>query len=321
MEYDNYSTEGSSVPDGFKSNGPILTYGCSQSDVYNWLSDIDMPPGSAIFNIIEIKFKGSRKEFYLNYQNIYLKSGELVIVEGTMGGYDVGHVSLTGELVRMQLKKKNVRTDEVVKKIHRRATPSDVSKWKLAKEMELGTMYKARAFIKELGLSMKLSDVDYQGDQSKATFYYTAEGRVDFRELIKRLSNAFHIRVEMRQIGKREEACRIGGIGPCGSYLCCHTWSTNFKTDSPFATRYQNISRRQGNKFECYINDETENKDGIKSDDLKDKAQENNKSKVASALVYANVVGDSITRFDDKGTKHKKNKIIKIPNSANKTNY
>jgi cell fate regulator YaaT (PSP1 superfamily) len=173
--------------------------------------------------------------------------------------------------------------------------------------MELDTMYKARVLAKELGLSMKLTDVDYQGDKSKATFYYTAEGRVDYRELIKHLSKAFHIRIEMRQIGIREEAYRIGGIGPCGSYLCCHTWSTDFKTDSPFATRYQNISRKQGNKFECYINYDTENKGDIKSDDLKDKTQEINKSIVARALVYVNVVGqDSITRFDDKGSKHKK---------------
>ncbi len=316
MDYDNFSTEGSSVPGGFKNNGSCLTYGCSQSDVYDWLSDIVMSPDYKVCNIIEIKFKGSRKEFYLNHQNIYFKNRELVVVEGNMGGHDVGHVSLTGELVRMQLRKKNMRTEEVVKKIYRRATPADVTKWKLAKEIELDTLYKARGLAKELDLSMKLSDVDYQGDKSRATFYYTAEGRVDFRELIKHLSEAFHIRVEMRQIGIREEACRIGGIGPCGSYLCCHTWSTNFKTDSPFATRYQNTSlyRRQGNKLECYFNDDTENKEGIKSDDLKDKAQERNKSIVARALVYANDVGDSITRLEYKGSKHKKNLNNKNPN-------
>ncbi len=312
MNYDNYSTEGSSVPRGGKSNASCLMYGYSKSDVFDWLSDIVMPPGYKVCNIIEIKFKGSRKEFYLNLQNIYFQSGELVVVEGNMGGHDVGHVSLTGELVYMQLKKKNVRTEDVVKKLYRRATPNDVTKWKLAKEMELDTLYKARVLAKELDLSMKLTDVDYQGDKSSATFYYTAEGRVDFRELIKHLTKAFHIRVEMRQIWIREEASRIGGIGPCGSFLCCHTWSSNFKTDSPFATRYQNISRREGNKFECYINDDTENKllnkDGIKSDDLKGKVQENNKAIVDKTLFYENVVGqDSITRFDAKGSKRKKN--------------
>ena len=307
MDYDNYSTEGSSVSGEVKSNDPCLTYGCSQSDVYDWLADIVMPSDYKVCNIIEIKFKGSRKEFYLTLQNTYFKSGELVVVEGNMGGYDVGHVSLTGELVYIQLKKKNVRTEDVVKKIYRRANPNDVTNWKLAKEMELTTLYKARGLAKEHGLSMKLTDVDYQGDKSKATFYYTAEGRVDYRELIKHLSKAFHIRVEMRQIGIHEEACRIGGIGPCGSYLCCHTWSSNFKTDSPFATRYQNLSRRHGNKFECYINYDMENKEAIKSDDLKNKAQKNNTSIVARALAYANVVGDSVTRFNTKGSKHKQN--------------
>ena len=309
MDYDNYSTERSSVPEGFKSNGPCLTYGSSQSDVYDWLADIVMPPDYKVCNIIEIKFKGSRKEFYLNLQNTYLKSGELVVVEGNMGGYDVGHVSLTGELVHMQLRKKNVRTEDVVKKFYRRVTPNDVINWKLAKEMELGTMYKARGLAKELDLSMKLSDVDYQGDKSKATFYYTAEGRVDYRELIKHLSKAFHIRVEMRQIGMREEVNRIGTIGPCGSNSCCHTWPTDFKTNFPWVSRCKKNSqhRRQGDKFECYINDESENKQLIKSDDLKNDAQENNKSLVAKALSYENVVGrDSITRFDTKGSKRKK---------------
>jgi len=323
MDYDNYLTEGSSVLGGFKSNGPCLRYGCSQSDVYDWLADIVMPPDYKVCNIIEIKFKGSRKEFFLNLQNTSLKSGELVVVEGNMGGHDVGHVSLTGELVHMQLKKKNVLTEDVVKKFYRRATTTDVTKWKLAKEMELDTLYKARDLAKELGLSMKLTDVDYQGDKTKATFYYTSEGRVDFRALIKHLSETFHIRIEMRQIGMREEASRIGGIGPCGSYLCCHTWPTDFKTGLPWVVRYKNnpLHKRQDNKFECYIKDERENKDGIKSDELKDKAQEN-KSIVAKALSYENVVGqDSITRFDSKGNKRKnKNRKNKNRNSTNKSN-
>lgn len=306
---ENYSIKGSSVSGEIKSNDSCITYGGSTSDAYDWLSDIVMPSGYKVCNIIEIKFKGSRKEFYLNSQNIDLKSGELVVVEGNMGGHDVGHVSLTGELVHLQLKKKKVHTEDVVKKIYRKATSDDATRWKLAKEMESDTLCKARVLAKGLGLSMKLTDVDYQGDKAKATFYYTAEGRVDFRELIKHLSESFHIRIEMRQIGMREEANRIGDIGPCGSYYCCQTWSTNFKTDSPFATRYQNVSRREGNKFECYIKDEAENEDGIKSNDLKDKTQGRNKSLVDDkTLFYANVVGqDSITRFDTRGSKRKKN--------------
>lgn len=301
---DDYSTETSSISKGFKSNESSFMYGSSQSDVYDWLSDIVMPAGYKVCNIIEVKFKGSRKEFYINLQNIDLKNGELVAVAGNMGGYDIGHVSLTGELVRMQLKKMKVRTEEVVKKIHRRATPADGIKWKLAKDMELDTLYKARVLAKELGLSMKLTDVDYQGDKYKATFYYTAEGRVDYRELIKLLYKTFHVRIEMRQIGMREEANRIGDIGPCGSYSCCHTWSTNFKTDSPFSSRHQKKNRRQGDKIECYIKDEMENEDGTKSVDLKYKKP---KKIVPKILFYENVVGqDSITRFDTKVSKRKK---------------
>jgi hypothetical protein len=305
---DDYSTESSAVIKDFKSSGSSFMYGSSQSDVYDWLSDIVMPPDFEVCNIIEIKFKGSRKDFYLNLKSIDLKIGEIVVVEGNMGGYDVGHVSLKGELVHIQLRKKNLRTEEIVKKIYRRATPVDVTKWKLAKEMELDTLYKARGLVKALGLSMKLTDVDYQGDKYKATFYYTAEGRVDYRELIKHFYKTFYIRIEMRQIGMREEANRIGDIGPCGSYVCCHTWSTNFKTDYPFATRYQNILNREGSKVQCYINDETLNKDGSKLDDLKDKTQKNTKDLVAKPLFYENGVGqDSITRFDNKEKKAKKN--------------
>jgi len=306
MDYKNNSTEGSSNLKGGKSDGSDLTYGSSQSDVNDWLSDIVMPPDFKVCNIIEIKFKGSRKGFYLNHKKTCLKSGELVVVEGNNGGYDVGLVSLTGELVRMQLKKKNVRIEDVVKKFYRIANPTDITKWKLAKELELNTLYKARVLAKELDLSIKLTDVDYQGDKSKATFYYTAEVRVDYRELIKHLFEAFHVRIEMRQIGIREEASRIGDVGPCGSYLCCHTWSTNFKTNSPFAARDQNISRRQPHKFECYIKDETENIDESKLDDTKNKAKNNNKSLVAKDLCYKNVDGqDSITRFDTKVSKRK----------------
>jgi hypothetical protein len=303
---ENYSTEGLSVPSGIKSND--YSYGQSQSDVYDWLSDIVAPPDDKVNTIVEIKFKGSRKEFYLNHKNIHLKDGELVVVDGNKSGYDVGHVSLTGELVSLQLKKKNVHREDIFKKIQRKATAYDVTKWKLAKEMELDTMCKARLITKELGLSMKLTDVDYQGDKTKATFYYTAQERVDYRELIKRLFESFHVHIEMCQIGLREEANRLGDIGPCGSYLCCHTWSTNFKTDSPWGTVHKNNSfyKRQGDKFECLINDESENKQLIKSDAWHDEDCTNKKTKVAKPLSYVNVVGqDSITRFDTKSSKLK----------------
>jgi len=221
---------------------------------------MDMPSNYKPFNIVEIKFKGSRKDFYLNNDNIYLESGELVAVETTTGGYDIGHVSVTGELVRMQMLKRRVKEEEVVKKIYRKATPTDVEKWKAAKDLEWETMHRSRKLALELGLSMKISDVDYQGDKSKATFYYTAEGRVDFRELIKRMAESFRIRIEMRQIGMRQEASRLGGIGSCGRELCCSTWLTDFKTVSTSAARYQNLSLNtlklagQCGKLKCCLN-------------------------------------------------------------------
>jgi cell fate regulator YaaT (PSP1 superfamily) len=221
---------------------------------------MDMPTNYKPFPIIEVKFKGSRKEFYVNTDNIYLEAGELVVVEATTGGYDVGHVSITGELVRMQMVKRRVREADVAKKIYRKATVADVEKWKAAKDLEWETMHKSRKLALELKLSMKLSDVDYQGDKTKATFYYTAEGRVDFRELIKKMAEQFRIRIEMRQIGMRQEASRLGGIGSCGRELCCSTWLTDFKTVSTSAARYQNLSLNtlklagQCGKLKCCLN-------------------------------------------------------------------
>ncbi len=253
-------SSGGCAPAGCKSNGACLTNGCSKLDVYDWLSHMDMPSNYKPFDILEIKFKGSRKDFFINIDNLYLEPGELVTVETGSSGFDVGHVSLTGELVRMQLKKRNVKAEEVSKKIIRKSTEADVEKWKMAKEAEFETMHKARVLAKELGLAMKLSDVDYQGDKTKATFYYTAEGRVDFRELIKRMAEKFRVRIEMRQIGMRQEASRLGGIGSCGRELCCSTWLTDFKTVSTAAARYQNLSLNtlklagQCGKLKCCLN-------------------------------------------------------------------
>jgi len=253
-------SSGGCSPAGCKSNGSCLTNGCSKLDVYDWLSNMDMPANYRPFSIIEVKFKGSRKDFFINTDNIYLEAGELVAVETTTGGFDVGHVSVTGELVRMQMVKRHVKEADVTKKIYRRATPADVDKWKAAKELEWETMHKTRKLALELGLSMKISDVDYQGDKTKATFYYTAEGRVDFRELIKRMAESFRIRIEMRQIGMRQEASRLGGIGSCGRELCCSTWLTDFKTVSTSAARYQNLSLNtlklagQCGKLKCCLN-------------------------------------------------------------------
>jgi len=254
------STGGGCTPNGCKSNGSCGTGGCQTMEVHDWLSNLDMPSNYKPFQVTEIKFKGSRKEFFLNNDNIYLEIGELVAVEGPTGGFDVGHVSLTGELVRVQMKRRKTPLDQVVKKIYRKATEADVEKWNAAKEMEWETMHKARKLALDLRLSMKISDVDYQADKTKATFFYTADGRVDFRELIKKMAENFRIRIEMRQIGMRQEAGRLGGIGSCGRELCCSTWLTNFKTVSTAAARYQNLSLNtlklagQCGKLKCCLN-------------------------------------------------------------------
>lgn len=252
---------GGCTPGGCKSNGSCLTDGgCSKLDVYDWLSDMDLPSNYKPYPYVEIRFKGSRKDFYRNDENVYLEAGELVAVETTTGGYDIGHVTLTGELVRMQMNRKRITEEKAPLKLYRKATTQDVDKWKAAKEKESETMYKARTIALELGLAMKLSDVEYQGDKTKATFYYTAEGRVDFRELIKKLAESFRVRIEMRQIGMRQEASRLGGIGSCGRELCCSTWLTDFKTVSTSAARYQNLSLNtlklagQCGKLKCCLN-------------------------------------------------------------------
>jgi len=253
-------SSGGCAPSGCKSNGSCATGGCQKMEVYDWLSNLDMPSNYKPFQVIEVKFKGARKEFYLNNDNIYLEIGELIAVEGSTGGYDIGHVSLTGELVRTQMKRRKTPIDQVTRKVYRKATEADVEKWKLAKDLEWETMHKARTLALDLRLSMKISDVDYQGDKTKATFFYTAEGRVDFRELIKKMAETFRIRIEMRQIGMRQEAGRLGGIGSCGRELCCSTWLTNFKTVSTAAARYQNLSLNtlklagQCGKLKCCLN-------------------------------------------------------------------
>ena len=264
MKYESCAID-KSVPSEHKNNVPYFTEGYSQLNVYDWLANIPLPPNSKPFNIVEIKFKGGRKDFYLNPENINLENADIVVVE-TIGGHDVGHVSLTGELVRLQLKKHNILTEEVIKKIYRKATPGDIEKWKTAKGLESETMYKARVLAKDLGLKMKICDVDYRGDKTKATFYYTAETRVDFRELIKRMVESFDIRIEMRHISMLEEASRLGGIGTCGREFCYSAWLTDFKTG---LASYGRNNDKQWTEFKCCLMKERENnKSPLKDNDL-----------------------------------------------------
>ena len=190
---------------------------------------MELPDGQKPYNIVEVRFKGSRKEFFRNSEYLELKTGDMVAVEGNPG-HDIGSVSLAGELVRMQLKGLGITDDsDQIKTLYRLAKPADVEKYLAVKALEVETMYKARSIALKLNLRMKLSDVEFQGDGKKATFFYTADERVDFRELIKKLAEEFRTRVEMRQIGMRQEASRLGGIGSCGRELCCSTWLTDFK--------------------------------------------------------------------------------------------
>ena len=210
-----------------------------QLNTYDWLADV---PGNVdTTDLVEVQFKHTRKGYYHNVNNLELKKGDVVAVEASPG-HDIGVVTLTGRLVKLQLKKANLKSADDIKRIYRIARPTDMDKFREAKAREHSTMIESRKIAKGLGLDMKIGDVEYQGDGNKAIFYYIADGRVDFRQLIKDLAAAFHVRIEMKQIGARQEAGRIGGTGPCGRELCCATWMKNFNSVSTNAARHQDIS-------------------------------------------------------------------------------
>lgn len=239
------SADGSKVG-GCGSNNGCSTGGCNRFNVYNWLSDLPFTAQVNGFSIVEVSFKnGSRKAFFNNSSNIDCNTGDNVIVESVSGGYDLGRISLSGELVRLQMKKRRVREDAELPRLVRIASEKDIERWEWTKEQEYPTMLLARVIARDLKLDMKIGDVEYQGDGRKATFYYTADDRVDFRELIRIFAGEFRVKIEMRQIGARQEAGRIGGIGACGRELCCSTWLTDFKSVSTVAARYQNLAINQ----------------------------------------------------------------------------
>ena len=230
-------------------------------NVFDWLQDVEVPDSFAGFDVVEVRFKGGRKEFMRNNLRLPLVTGDAVVVDAAGSGWHLGHVSLKGELVRLQMRKKKIPTDsKEIRSVLRVATPDDVERWEAVRDLETGTMFRARAMVGELRLRMKLSDVEYQADRTRALFYYSAEDRVDFRELIRRLADEFRVRVEMRQISLRQEAGRIGGIGVCGRELCCSTWLQDFKTVSTTAARYQNLSLNpqklagQCGRLKCCLN-------------------------------------------------------------------
>ncbi len=238
------------------------TGGCNKLNVFNWLVDMDEVLLDH-FDILEIRFKGGRKEFFRNTNNLELYTGDAVMVD-TGSGVHLGFVSMQGELVRIQMRKKAVLNNDEIKSILRKATQKDIDKYVGAKNREMPTLFRTRNIAMDLKLNMKLSDVEFQADNTKATFYYSADDRVDFRELIKVLAGEFKVRVEMKQISLRQEAGRLGGIGVCGRELCCSTWLTDFKNVNTTAARYQNLSINptklsgQCGRLKCCLNYELE---------------------------------------------------------------
>ena len=248
------------LPTGCKNNGSCSTLSCDKKSVFDWLGNMSLPAHQTPFDIYEVRFKNGRKAYFKNVNDLPLCMGEAIAVEGNPG-HDIGTISLSGELVKLQLEKRKIATDsEEIKKIYRKATDVDIETWEKARNREAGTQKEARIIIDKLGLKMKLSDVEYQGDGKKATFYYTAESRVDFRQLIKELASSFSIRIEMKQVDYRHEAGRLGGIGSCGRELCCSTWLTDFRKVNTSSARYQQLSlspqklQGQCGRLKCCLN-------------------------------------------------------------------
>lgn len=254
------STDKGGQPKGCKNNGTCGTDGCNKLTVFDWLSNMAPPNGEKPFEFVEVRFKNSRKEFFKNTENLSLSIGDVVATQA-QSGHDIGMVTLVGELVRVQMKRKKVdfKADDF-QKVYRKASQKDIDIWQKCRSREEEIKKRAREIAIILKLQMKISDVEFQGDGSKATFYYTAEERVDFRQLIKDMAKAFGIRIEMRQIGYRQEAQRLGGIGSCGRELCCSTWLTDFRSVSTSAARYQQLSLNpqklagQCGKLKCCLN-------------------------------------------------------------------
>ncbi len=254
------STSKGGQPRGCKNNGTCGTDGCNKLTVFDWLSNMSLPNGEKPFDCVEVRFKNSRKEFFRNDGDLSLAIGDVVATQA-QSGHDIGMVTLTGELVRVQMKrKKEDFNNEELPKIYRKASQKDIDIWQKCRDREEEIKKRSREIAIILKLQMKISDVEFQGDGSKATFYYTAEERVDFRQLIKDMAKAFSIRIEMRQIGYRQEAQRLGGIGSCGRELCCSTWLTDFRSVSTSAARYQQLSLNpqklagQCGKLKCCLN-------------------------------------------------------------------
>ena len=259
MACTNCSTADGGAPKGCNNNGTCGTDSCNKLSVFDWLSNMTLPGGQAPFDCVEIRFKNGRKEFFRNTEKLTLSIGDIVATEASPG-HDIGIITLTGELVKIQMKKKNENPTKELPKIYRKASQKDIEIWTDARNKEEPIRMRAREIAIKLKLEMKISDVEFQGDGSKSTFYYTANDRVDFRQLIKEFAQEFKIRIEMKQVGFRQEAARLGGIGSCGRELCCSTWLTDFRSVNTSAARYQQLSLNpqklagQCGKLKCCLN-------------------------------------------------------------------
>ncbi|MCB9425865.1 MAG: hypothetical protein H6584_02380 [Flavobacteriales bacterium] len=272
MACTNCSTSNGDAPKGCKSNGTCGTDSCNKLTVFDWLANMKSPDGNTTFECVEVRFKNGRKEFFRNPEKLTLSIGDVVATEA-QSGHDVGVVTLTGELVKIQMKKKKVKEDAPeVLKIYRKASQKDIDTWQEARNREESIKVRAREIALALKLEMKISDIEFQGDGSKASFYYTSDERVDFRQLIKEFAKEFNIRIDMKQIGSRQEASRLGGVGSCGRELCCSTWLTDFRSVNTSAARYQQLSLNpqklagQCGKLKCCLNYELDSyQDALKN--------------------------------------------------------
>lgn len=259
MACGNCGTHENGLPKGCKNNGSCGVGGCNKLTVFDWLANMQLPSGTGTFPIVEVSFKNGRKDFFRNTEGLPLQINDVVATEA-QSGHDVGVVTLTGELVGIQMRKKKVSPEADLLKIYRKSSQHDIDIWQKSRAREEEIQMESREIAIRLGLQMKISDVEIQGDGSKAIFYYTAEGRVDFRQLIKEYARVFSLRIEMRQVGLRQEASRLGGIGSCGRELCCSTFLTDFRSVNTLAAKYQQLSLNpqklagQCGKLKCCLN-------------------------------------------------------------------
>jgi cell fate regulator YaaT (PSP1 superfamily) len=260
MACGNCGTGADGKPAGCKSNGFCSTSGCNKLGVFDWLTGVPLPQGQQAFDGVEVRFKNTHKAFYRNASGLQLMPGDLVTVDAAPG-FDVGMVSLTGELVRAQMARRNVTVETYeLRKVLRKSAQEDIDRWHAARKLEDETMLTARQMVREARLDMKVTDVEFQGDGTKATIYYTAEERIDFRGIVRTMADRFKVRLEMKQIGARQETGRVGGIGSCGRELCCSTWLTDFRSVTTSAARYQQLALNpqklagQCGKLKCCLN-------------------------------------------------------------------